>query len=306
MPHGISPELSEALRAAVRDVAATSSAWRPEVAAYLFDHALAPLYARLVTAGEGDPVLIAGVWRLMLASVATRRCGVSTDDWQRAEDYPDRYFPTLWLNIVPSLVPASPPGERLARVSALFNLGENLPARQRAAANAVAARLAAAGGDLAADFEGCVGRALADLGIIDAERGAPSSWRRMMPRPPFDCAAVDPGFLPDAVAIAEGRRVVVVDRRRGTALHLDAAGPALVCVGQGAAPPAIEPRRSVKLGAVELRLDGRAVMARVGQRTRRLGRIEAIAPAALGVGPDGDLVIVDAASAHVQWWRAEG
>ena len=72
----------------------------------------------------------------------------------------------------------------------------------KGAANAVAARLAAAGEALTADFEGYLGRVLAELGVIEAERGAPAGWRRLVPRPPFDCAAVDPEFLPDAVAIA--------------------------------------------------------------------------------------------------------
>ncbi|MCB9529233.1 MAG: hypothetical protein H6701_12770 [Myxococcales bacterium] len=50
-----SDALHAALRAAIDETRAASSAWRPAVAAYLFDAGLAPLHAALAAQGRSTP-----------------------------------------------------------------------------------------------------------------------------------------------------------------------------------------------------------------------------------------------------------
>ena len=102
-----SPALLAALHETLLSGERQSSAVRPEIAGYLLDHGLAPLHAALSAAGESPDALCAEVWRLMLATVSARRFGVSTDAWRENDDYPDRYFPLLWLTLVPAALPAS-------------------------------------------------------------------------------------------------------------------------------------------------------------------------------------------------------
>jgi len=295
--------LHAALRAAVDELRAASSAWRPAVAAYLFDAGLTPLHTALAATGAVDPRLIEATWRLMLESVATRRFGVSGPAWQTAADYPDRYYPILWLDLLPRCLPAAAPADRMRLLTMLFNLGENLGRHARAAANAVAEALAAAGPALAADPRATIADALAAVGLIADERPPPAAWRRADPCAAFDCATIEPGFLPDAIAAGPGRRFAVVDGTHGIALHLEVTGTGLVCRGRGAAfvIPAATPDG---LDGVALTLDRRSLCWRRGDERRELARIDAIAPAACAANASGDLVVVDAASSWLGLWRA--
>ncbi|MCB9543348.1 MAG: hypothetical protein H6703_12990 [Myxococcales bacterium] len=295
--------LQRALRAAIDETRAASSAWRPAVAAYLFDEGLAPLHAALAAQGPVDPRLVEAAWRLMLETVATRRFGVSGPSWRAAADYPDRYYPIVWLDIVPRCLPRAAPDDRLALLTMLFNLGENLTRHARAAANAVAERLAALGPALAADPRTHLAEALAAVGLIADEQPPPSTWRRAEHHSVFDCAAIEPGFLPDAIAAVAGRRFIVVDAPRAVALHLDATAQGLVCRGRGGVA-AFEVGGRVALGDVVLGLDRRTVRWRRGDEERVLGELDGVAPAALAANAQGDLVVVDAASTHLGFFRA--
>lgn len=311
VPSGMAPDtdptsdetLRRALRAAVDELRAASSAWRPAVAAYLFDAGLAPLHAALAARGAVDPRLIEATWRLMLETVATRRFGVSGPAWQAAADYPDRYYPILWLDLLPRCLPAAAPAERMRLLTMLFNLGENLGRHARAAANAVAEHLAAAGPALALDPRDHISTALAAVGLIADERPPPAAWRRAEPEAAFDCAAIEPGFLPDAIIAGPGRRFAVVDGSHGIALHLEVTGHGLVCRGRGAAL-ALADEPAAALDGVVLALDRRALTWRRGDERRALAVVDAVAPAAVAANANGDLVVVDAASTWLELWRA--
>ncbi len=292
-------DLHDALRAAVRSTRAASSAYRPAVAEYLYRRGLAPLFDRLAADGPPPRRLIEGIWRLMLETVATRRFGVSTDDW-RSGGYPDRYFPLIWLELVPRRLPQMAPAARAGAVTALFNLGEKLP---RAAANPVAERLVERGAAFAVDPEGILRSTLRAAGVLGA--AAVAGWRRLVEQPAFECRDVDPDFLPGAVLAAPARRFVVVDALRPVALHIGVGPDGLGCRSTGAAPPSIEPIRSVELDRVRLTLEGRTIAWR-GRDGRGAHPLDGVAPAALAANAEGDVLWIDAASTRVRWLRADG
>ena len=239
----------------------------------------------------------------MLETVATRRFGVSGPSWRAVADYPDRYYPLLWLDLLPRCLPAAMPADRMKLLTMLFNLGENVTRHARAAANTVAEQLAAAGAALAVHPEVHISAALASVGLIADDHPPPLRWRRVEALAAFDCAAIEPGFLPDAIAAGVGRRFVVVDGTRAVALHLDATAQGLVCRGRGSVVASVGSDR-IALGDVELCLDRRSLRwQRAGER-RTLGLLDAIAPAAFAANALGDLVVVDAASTHLGLLRA--
>lgn len=289
------------LRAAVDAVRAASSAFRPAVAAYLFDAGLAPLHAALGRVGPVDTELVAATWRLMLETVATRRFGVSDDRWRGADDYPDRYYPVLWLDIVPRCLPAIAPSGRLDALAMLFNLGENLPSR--AIANAVAARLVADLDRLTADPRAAVAATLDAVGLLAADCDPPTDWRRIERRAAFDCARVDADFAPEDVVAGPGRAFAVVDRRRDVVIHLDASIDGLVYRGRGGAERGAV-AADARVDDVVVRLAGRALCWHRGDERRTLGHATATAPSAVAANARGDILIVDAASTHVELWRA--
>lgn len=291
--------LHAALRAAVRATRAASSAYRPAVAEYVYRQGLAPLFDALAVDGPPPRALIEGIWRLMLETVATRRFGVSTDDW-RSGGYPDRFFPLIWLELLPRRLAAVAPEARGAVVAALFNLGEKLP---RSAANPIAERLVQRGARFAADPEGTLRAVLREAGLLGAASVA--GWQRLSEQPPFECRAVDPDFLPGAVMAAPERRFVVVDALRPVALHLGVGPDGLGCRSTGAAPPSIEPRRVAELESVRLALEGR-VLGWSGADGRGSRPLDGVAPAALAANAEGDVLWIDAASTRVRWLRADG
>ncbi|MCA9538665.1 MAG: hypothetical protein KC620_07235 [Myxococcales bacterium] len=293
--------LRAALEAALADTVARSSAYRPAVAAYLYERGLVPLYGALAGQGEVDAALIEGVWRLMLDSVATRRFGVSSDAWRAADDYPDRYFALLWLDILPAALPACAADRRLALAATLFNLGENLPPQARRAANGIAWRLHDQAKALAAAPEAVIEQALIAEGLI-AGRATPARWQRIAGLTVLDLSAHDADFVPTAIAALDEGRFVVLDGRRAVALGLALVGDRLECTGP-TPPPALDARRDATLGAVRVRLDDRQLRWQAGDETRLLGEIEAIAPAAIAADASGAVVLVDAASTHLQVLR---
>lgn len=293
------PDLRTTLGDALDALRAASSAYRPAVAEYLYRRGLAPLHAALARCGPPPPALIEDIWKLMLETVATRRFGVSTDDW-RSGGYPDRYFPIVWLDLLPARLPAVAASRRMAVVAALFNLGERLP---RTVANPVADRLCARGAAFAADPLGTLRAVLVELDLLGAS--AATGWARLVEQTPLDCLLVDPDFLPGAIAAGPERRFVLVDAVRPVALHL-VVGPEGLRIGAvGAAPPGLLPTRAVELPRVSLRLEGRAIrwQGPAGDRHHPVG---GVAPAALAANEQGDVLLVDAASTRVRWLRAEG
>ena len=304
------PVPSAALVAGLREMLVTherrSSAVRPEVVGYLVEHGLAPLHAGLAARGETPDALCAEVWRLMLASVEARRFGVSSDAWTRNEDYPDRYFPLLWLGLVPQVVPPMAPGERLPFVTALFNLGEQLGGPLRATANrvmgALGERLEAVSRNWRAVLEG----AMVDAGLLAVSVTPPSAWQRVESLGHFDFATVDAALLPEAVETTDARGFRIglsagVPNSAGTTALLLAgnAGLSLLSLAQGVGPL---PAREVAVGGGHLRLDVRRLLWAPpgGLPVRCLQtQVPALVPAALAANLAGDVLLLDAVSARV-------
>lgn len=298
-----SPALLAALHEALRSGERQSSAVRPEIAGYLLDHGLAPLHAALGAAGESPDALCAEVWRLMLASVSARRFGVSTDAWRENDDYPDRYFPLLWLTLVPAALPAMPAAERLPCVAALFNLGEQLSGPLRATGNRLMAGLAAAPERLAPAWRAALERAMVQAGLLAPSVTPPSAWRTYTPVARFDFTAVEPAFLPDAAVAAEARAFRVGSAAGVGVLLADSGGLTLLGVSPGTSP---EPATALALAGGRLYLAGRRLMWQPAPAAAPLCLAESlplVAPAALAANEAGDVLLVDAASAHVTLGR---
>ncbi|MCB9529232.1 MAG: hypothetical protein H6701_12765 [Myxococcales bacterium] len=180
----------------------------------------------------------------------------------------------------------------------LFNLGENLGRHARAAANAVAERSPRSAPRFAADPRTHSPKRSPPSGSSPmsapqhlAPRRAPGRVRLRRDRA---------GFLPDAIAAGAGRRFVVVDAPRAVALHLDATAPGLVCRGS---------RRGVRGPAASRSTASRSPRPPHGalaprRQSGELARIDGVAPAALAANAQGDLVVVDAASTHLGFFRA--
>jgi hypothetical protein len=298
-----SPALMATLHETLRAGERQSSAVRPEIAGYLLDHGLAPLHAALSAAGEPPDALCAEVWHLMLASVSARRFGVSTDAWRNNDDYPDRYFPLLWLAVVPATLPMVPAAERLPLVAALFNLGEQLSGPLRATGNRLMASLVAAPEKLARAWRPTLEHAMVEAGLLALSVTPPAEWRRYTPVARFDFAPVEPGFLPDAAVAAEARAFQVGSAVGVGVLLADSGGLTLLGVAPGAAP---EARTTVTLAGGRLSLEGRRLLWSPAGATQPFCLAESlplVAPAALAANAFGDVLLVDAASAHVTLGR---
>lgn len=307
------PPPSEALVADLRAEwarrARESSAVRPEVVTYLIERGLEPLHRALVAAGSPADALCRSVWTLMLASVSARRFGVSTDAWANTPDYPDRWFPLLWLRLAPSLLPRLPVAERLPCAAALFNLGEQLSGPMRATANRLMAALVQVPGDLVPDWRRGLERALTAAGLLAPQSVPPAEWRRAVVIGAVDLAAHDPAFLPAAAVCLDGRTFAVGDPGAGRVARLlaDAAGLTVLSIEHADVPfPAARAVVPPGAGAPTVELVGRR-LARRGPTDAPervlLDDVPAVAPAAIAVGAVGDVVLIDAASQHVTLLR---
>lgn len=164
----------DTLAATLADAHRAYAAFRPEVAQYLYERGFRPL--------EGDPRLLEAIFRLQMESIGSRAFGVSNDGWRDNAEWPDRYFPILWLDIVPKLLPLLAPERRLDCITLLFNLGENLVTAAPTLGGAVAEALRHSIADLARDPHAAATRALATVGILPRSAlasGAKTTIRRV-------------------------------------------------------------------------------------------------------------------------------
>lgn len=231
-------DLLRALEGTLRTAQRSYAAYRPEVARYLFERGLKAAAAG-IAADPARDVLLDRLWRLQLESIGTRMFGVSTDAWRSNAAYPDRFFPVLWIDLVPKLLPLLPPEKRLETVVALFNLGENLVTAAPSVGGLVAEALVNAVEDIAAEgVEPVAASVLVELGIVPADAApkratkGPWSWTRLLPIAKANLAQWEPTFIPGAIwMLAEGT-IVVAEAERATALHLALAGSRLQLVGR--------------------------------------------------------------------------
>lgn len=295
-----SATLIGALRAELEARGRASSQVRPEVVDYLLGRGLAPLHEALAKRGDPDATCQA-VWRLMLSSVEARRFGVSTDAWSTHDDYPDRYFPLLWLRLLPSLLPALPADEGLACAAALFNLGEKLCGPLRATGNRLMAGLAERPAALLPDWRRGLEDALVRFGLLDVPPLPPEAWRGFDVVGTFDFRPVEADFLPGSVEAGEARSFRVGDPELLAVglLLADQAGLSLVSLDTAAPPPA---RLASAVPGGRVTLDRRRLLftpANGGAPRCLCPDVPLLAPAAVAANAAGDLLLVDAASAHV-------
>jgi hypothetical protein len=290
----------------------TYAAWRPEVAEYLFTHGFRPAAEGLAGAPDRE-VILEHLWTLHLESIGTRMFGVSTDDWRQNPAYPDVYFPIVWLDVVPRLLPKLAPDKRLSTLAALFNLGENLVVANRALGGIVAQALVEGIDELPTEGpEPIVFDVLVDLGLVPKEAGKGRRHRRaaavsrLETRAPFRADDSDPLLVPADVRF-EGSVGVVVDARRPLALVFSTAG----------GTPQLVERRAVRVevpvAAAALPHDGVAFDATVhvndaggisitppGGEERRVGAIDPRGIVSVAISPSGIVAITRRFSQRVE------
>ncbi len=282
--------LDARLADALDDARRTYAAFRPEVAAYLHERGYVPTAAALPPSDDREG-LLTHLFRLHLETVGTRMFGVSTDAWRDNPAYPDRYFPTVWLDVVPKVLHRLPPERRLPTLAALFNLGENIGFAARAMGASVAAALAH---DLDAIVEEGVEivalGALADLGVVPREaagsRRASTKTQvtRFAPLTSISTAEADPLFVPFALSM-EGATCLVFDWTRPLALAYSLVGTAPQLIGRKSLPAPKVAARGLAIeaktdaGMIAVGLDGVVTLTEgagaggMGER-RRLGAID--------------------------------
>lgn len=266
----------------------TYAAFRPEVAEYLFERGYRPL--------RGDPRLLEAIFRLQMESIGNRGFGVSNDAWRDNREWPDRYFPILWIELVPKLLPRLPADRALASIVLLFNLGENLVTVAPTLGGAVAEALLADVEGLARDVPKAVVRALANAGVVPADEIEPPGPPTMVkPIARISLAAWDPQFIPHAVGF-DGDAFYVADALRPIALRISRSGQLLgrLTLDRIAAPaPCI---------ASVLCLAPTGDVSAGGQP---IGRIDLRGMAAAAIGPRGSIVISRRFSQAIELWSAQ-
>jgi hypothetical protein len=298
-------DLESSLAATLDDARRSYAAWRPEVAHYLFERGLRKTGEALRDDPARDAIL-AQVWRLQMESIGTRMFGVSTDAWRDNPAYPDRFFPVVWIDLVPKLLPRLEGAQRLPALIALFNLGENLVTAAPSLGGLVAEALVLAVDEIAVEgVEAVALTKLVDLGIVPAEaaprrKTGASAWSRVVPIAIADVATWEPTMVPGAVGITEEGTVWVADRTRPFALQLATGGSNVQLVARVNRERVAEPRPLPCVAdALSVTLDGTVMAAR-----KTLGHIDPRGVAGIATGPQGTIVISRRFSQRVELYAA--
>jgi hypothetical protein len=285
-------DLESALAATLDDARRSYAAWRPEVARYLFEKGLRRTGEALASDPSRDAIL-GHVWRLQMESIGTRMFGVSTDAWRDNPAYPDRFFPIVWIDLVPALLPRLKESERLAALIALFNLGENLVIAAPSLGGLVAEALVERVDRIAAEgVEPVALGALVDLGIVPAEAAprrneGPTTFSRVTRVAVANVAAWEPTMIPGAVGVSEEGTVWIADRTRPLVLQVATGGSSVQLVARATRERVIEPQSlPCAAGAIAIAADG-AVTA----SGKDIGHIDPRGVAGASIGPHGSIVI---------------
>jgi len=288
--------LADILGRTLDDARRSYAAFRPEVAEYLFERGFRPVERAV----PGDDTLLHAIFRLQMESIGARTFGVSNDAWRTNAGWPDRYFPILWIDLLPQLLPLLPEQRRLSTVVALFNLGENLVQ--------VAPSLGGSLGELLlrdvraiaeSDVPSVAIAALVELGVLPPEILQGRTERRVEPTTvralgSMSTAAWDPQFIPGAVGWVSEGTFFVVDRVRKAALQLTRAGTTFQLVARSEVAPRAED-------------GGNFAMSDTGDVTfggRSIGRIDPRGVFASAISPSGLIVIARQFSQTIELWGA--
>jgi len=290
-------ELAEVLGRTLDEARRSYAAFRPEVAEYLFERGFRATERALP---PGEEALLHAIFRLQMESIGARTFGVSNDAWRTNPGWPDRYFPILWTDLLPQLLPLLPSERRLPAVIALFNLGENLVTVAPSLGGSVAELLLRDVRAMAArDVHQVAIAALVELGVLPREvlrgradaRTEPTSLRSLGA---ISTAAWDPEFIPGAVGWASEGTFFVADRVRPAVLHLARAGGGVQLVARTEGVPEAQPS-----GAFSFTATGEVTHA-----GRALGRIDPRGLQAAAISPQGVLVIARRFSQAIEVWGA--
>jgi hypothetical protein len=291
-----SDDLARALERSLDQAQRAYAAYRPEVARYLFERGLRRTAEALGRTNDHEDrdALLTRVFRLQLETIGSRAFGVSSDRWRDDPTYPDRYFPVIWLDVLPALLPLLPPERRLPTVVGLFNLGENLVVAAPSLGGLVADALSASVDAIAREgLERVALAAMARLGILPAEA--------VCERQPFtgverlavvSVASWEPTMIPGALSFVSEATLRVADRRQPFALQLGIAGAAVRLVAREplAAVPEV-----VTLPAHGVSRDGT-----VTWEGRELGRIDPRGVASVAASPGGLLAVARRFSQRIE------
>lgn len=291
--------LHESLGQALSQAHRTYAAFRPEVAEYLFERGFKKTEAAL---GEGHDALLSALFRLQMESIGSRGFGVSNDGWRHNAGWPDRYFPILWLDLIPRLLPLLPSERRLSALTLLFNLGENLVVVAPSLAGAVAEALVRGVPTIAREgVESAAIAALAELGIVPREAlAARASPTGLVKLATFSLATWDPLFIPAAVGFDAEGAFWVADRVRAIALHLTRTGSSAQLVGRVATERVREPQL-LPLHQGRLAIGDTGVVTCDGAT---IGQVDPRGVAGAALSPHGLLVITRRFSQSIELWSA--
>lgn len=289
-------DLADVLGRTLDDARRSYAAFRPEVAEYLFERGFRGVERAL----PSDDALLHAIFRLQMESIGARTFGVSNDAWRNNPGWPDRYFPILWIDLLPQLLPLLPPERRLAVVVDLFNLGENLVRVAPSLGGSVAELLLRdVRAIVATDHHSVAIAALVELGVLPREVLRGRKAARVEPKTVTRLATIftsawDPQFIPGAVGWASEGTFFVVDRVRNTVLHLTRAGSTFQLVGRTEVAPVATDAGAFAFGATgEVSFEGRGI-----------GRIDPRGVHAASISPHGLIVISRRFSQAIELWGA--
>lgn len=295
LEQGLAPKLAQTLEDARR----TWAAWRPEVAEYLFEKGFRRAEAALPPGPESEALLHA-LFRLQMESIGARTFGVSNDAWRDNRGWPDRYFPILWIDLLPNLLPRLPVERRLSELVSLFNLGENLVLVAPTLGGLVAEGLLARRESIVLGGVEAVSLAvLVELGIVPATavpegaRARPTTLRAIAR---VSLAQWEGSIVPAAVSFSAEGALQIADATRPFALQLGS--PSAQLLGR-VTLDAVPPPRPLPLSHAELtvRADG---VVRVGEQT--LGTIDPRGVHSAAINAHGVIAISRRFSQVVEVW----
>jgi hypothetical protein len=274
---------------------------RGDVVRHLFLAGWMKLHPALHAQPNGKQALLT-TWQLMLESVVTGSFGVSSDDWREHQAYPDRYFPRLWLDVLPEAASRLSPAAFAMLASRCFNLGENVAPRSRTLANELGELLYKARKTLTEDtLAVVVERALIDAGLHEPPDDSTEPKRRLVVAPTLELERQHPTFSVGDVAV-DGEGTYLIDAHSDSTLRL-------VVEGLGLSLGALDPFAYFERAPA---LERDTAFGRVAWKQDALfldGRKLVACPLAWPVSLHSDeswLVIADGLSRRVQVYRWHG
>lgn len=290
-------QLEQRLVQTLEDARRTWAAFRPEVAEYLFEQGFRRTAAVLPDGLETDALLEA-LFRLQMESIGSRAFGVSNDGWRDNPGWPDRYFPLVWLSLVPALMPTLPSERRLPELVALFNLGENLVSVAPSLGGLVAEALCARRDAIVQDgVEPVALEVMVELGIVPASaaprRRAPRGLRLIAKIP---LATWEPDVVPGALSFTAESTLSIADARAPVSLIVGLPAAQLL----GRQPVALIPLpRGLPASAGELSITAEGAVVHAG---RELGRIDPRGVFGVASSPQGFFAVSRRFSQVVEVW----